>query len=58
MCEKLQGSLHDHESLVKAVKQVDIVISVVEPVWGSQLGDQIRIVAAIKEAGNVKVRLL
>lgn len=50
----LTGDLHDHESLVKAVKQVDVVISAVGPVWGSQVADQFRIIAAIKEAGNVK----
>jgi hypothetical protein len=44
--------LFDHESLVKAIKQVDVVISVV---GHSQLGNQDRIITAIKEAGNVKV---
>ncbi|KAK9270175.1 hypothetical protein L1049_025751 [Liquidambar formosana] len=47
----LYGDLHDHESLVKAIKQVDVVISTVGPM---QLADQVKIVAAIKEAGNVK----
>ncbi|KAK3026992.1 hypothetical protein RJ639_041753 [Escallonia herrerae] len=47
----LHGDLYDHESLVKAIKQVDVVISTV---GHAQLGDQGRIVAAIKEAGNVK----
>ncbi|KAK2991694.1 hypothetical protein RJ640_016400 [Escallonia rubra] len=47
----LQGDLYDHESLVKAIKQVDVVISTV---GSAQLGDQGRIIAAIKEAGNVK----
>ncbi|KAF5181958.1 Isoflavone reductase-like protein [Thalictrum thalictroides] len=46
-----QGDLYDHESLVKAIKQVDVVISTV---GHGQLGDQGKIVAAIKEAGNVK----
>ncbi|XP_076945996.1 eugenol synthase 1-like [Bidens hawaiensis] len=45
------GDLYDHESLVKAIKQVDVVISTVGHV---QLGDQGKIIAAIKEAGNVK----
>ncbi|KAK8624371.1 hypothetical protein V6N13_065717 [Hibiscus sabdariffa] len=45
------GDLYDHESLVKAMKQVDVVISTVGPM---QLKDQVRIIAAIKEAGNVK----
>ncbi|XVF36083.1 hypothetical protein REPUB_Repub19eG0027700 [Reevesia pubescens] len=47
----LYGDLHDHESLVKAIKQVDVVISTV---GGMQLADQVKIIAAIKEAGNVK----
>ncbi|KAK6136741.1 hypothetical protein DH2020_029569 [Rehmannia glutinosa] len=45
------GDLYDHESLVKAIKQVDVVISTV---GYAQLNDQDKIVAAIKEAGNVK----
>ncbi|XP_047325810.1 eugenol synthase 1-like [Impatiens glandulifera] len=45
------GDLYDHEGLVKAIKQVDVVISTV----GSfQLADQTRILDAIKEAGNIK----
>ena len=51
----LQGDLYDHESLVKAIKQVDVVIS---SVGHSLLRDQDRIIAAIKEAGNVKVKSL
>lgn len=45
--------MYDHESLVKAIKQVDVVIS---PVGYAQLNDQDRVLAAIKEAGNVKVK--
>lgn len=45
------GDLYDHESLVKAIKQVNVVISTV---GYAQLNDQDKIVAAIKEAGNVK----
>ncbi|KAM7475012.1 hypothetical protein LguiB_022255 [Lonicera macranthoides] len=45
------GDLYDHESLVKAIKQVDVVISTVGHL---QLGDQGKIIDAIKEAGNVK----
>ena len=48
-----QGDLYDHESLVKAIKQVDVVISTV---GRAQLSDQVKIIAAIKEAGNVKVK--
>ncbi|XVE69858.1 hypothetical protein DITRI_Ditri10aG0025300 [Diplodiscus trichospermus] len=47
----LYGDLYDHESLVKAIKQVDVVISTV---GNMQLADQVKIIAAIKEAGNVK----
>ncbi|KAL2458078.1 Isoflavone reductase-like protein P3 [Forsythia ovata] len=47
----LTGDLYDHESLVKAIKQVDVVISTVGQL---QLADQVKIIAAIKEAGNVK----
>ncbi|KAL6215870.1 hypothetical protein ACLB2K_015296 [Fragaria x ananassa] len=47
----LYGDLYDHESLVKAIKQVDVVISTV---GNFQLADQTKIIAAIKEAGNVE----
>ncbi|XP_042056385.1 eugenol synthase 2-like [Salvia splendens] len=47
----LTGDLKDHESLVKAIKQVDVVISTV---GFMQIGDQYKIIDAIKEAGNVK----
>ncbi|KAL8264552.1 hypothetical protein R6Q59_022682 [Mikania micrantha] len=47
----ITGDLYDHESLVKAIKQVDVVISTVGQ---AQLADQVKIVAAIKEAGNIK----
>ncbi|KAH0722702.1 hypothetical protein KY290_005354 [Solanum tuberosum] len=47
----LYGDLYDHVSLVKAIKQVDVVISTV---GHSLLADQLNIIAAIKEAGNVK----
>ena len=46
--------MYDHESLVKAIKQVDVVISTV---GHGQLVDQDKIIAAIKEAGNVKVKV-
>ncbi|KAI4327625.1 hypothetical protein L6164_020062 [Bauhinia variegata] len=46
----LYGDLYDHESLVKAIKQVDVVISAVS----QQVPDQVNILAAIKEAGNIK----
>ncbi|XLV01330.1 hypothetical protein S245_015667, partial [Arachis hypogaea] len=45
------GDLSDHASLVKAIKQVDVVICTVGP---SQVDDQLNIIKAIKEAGNIK----
>uniref|UniRef100_A0A5B7BBJ8 Putative isoflavone reductase-like protein n=1 Tax=Davidia involucrata TaxID=16924 RepID=A0A5B7BBJ8_DAVIN len=47
----LYGDLHDQESLLKAIKQVDVVISTV---GDAQKADQVNIIAAIKEAGNIK----
>ncbi|CAH1444859.1 unnamed protein product [Lactuca virosa] len=47
----ITGDLYDHASVVRAVKQVDVVISTVGP---AQFGDQVKIIAAIKAAGNVK----
>ncbi|XP_027148615.1 isoflavone reductase homolog TP7 [Coffea eugenioides] len=47
----VHGDLYDHESLVKAIKQVDVVISTV---GFGQVNDQGKIIDAIKEAGNVK----
>ncbi|KAF6137478.1 hypothetical protein GIB67_027865 [Kingdonia uniflora] len=47
----MTGDLYDYESLVKAIKQVDVVISAVR---SKQLADQVKIIAAIKEAGNIK----
>lgn len=47
----ISGDLYDHESLLKAIKQVDVVISTL---GSMQLADQVKIIAAIKEAGNIK----
>ncbi|MED6145914.1 Eugenol synthase 1 [Stylosanthes scabra] len=47
----LYGDVGDHSSLVKAVKQVDVVISAVS---GAQTEHQLNIISAIKEAGNIK----
>ncbi|MED6177317.1 Phenylcoumaran benzylic ether reductase Betv6 [Stylosanthes scabra] len=47
----VSGDLHDDEKLVKAIKEVDVVISTV---GNEQLADQVNIIAAIKEAGNIK----
>ncbi|KAH7848841.1 hypothetical protein Vadar_008904 [Vaccinium darrowii] len=47
----IHGDLNDQESLVEAIKQVDVVISTVGSL---QILDQTKIIAAIKEAGNIK----
>lgn len=46
-----QGELDEHEKLVCAVKEVDIVISALAV---PQHLDQMKIISAMKEAGNVK----
>ena len=51
----VQGDLNDHGSLVAALKQVDIVISVV---GGAVLLDgQLKLIEAIKEVGHIKVNI-
>lgn len=50
-----QGDVNDHVSLVKAIKQVDVVISAVGSL---QILDQTKIIAAIKEVGHIKVHHL
>ncbi|XP_020217674.1 isoflavone reductase homolog A622-like isoform X1 [Cajanus cajan] len=47
----LYGDLSDYDSLVRAIKQVDVVISTL---GGQQIDDQVKVIAAIKEAGNIK----
>ncbi|KAK3441733.1 phenylcoumaran benzylic ether reductase Pyrc5 isoform X1 [Eucalyptus grandis] len=47
----VHGDIYDQESLLTAIKQVDVVISAVGL---TQLEIQDRIVAAIKKAGNIK----
>ncbi|KAG7558948.1 NAD(P)-binding domain superfamily [Arabidopsis thaliana x Arabidopsis arenosa] len=47
----LYGSLTDKESLVNVIKQVEVVISAV---GRAQILDQVNIIDAIKESGNVK----
>ncbi|KAL3737886.1 hypothetical protein ACJRO7_019414 [Eucalyptus globulus] len=47
----VHGDLSNQESLLKAIKQVDVVISVVGT---ASIEAQTRIIAAIKEAGNIK----
>ncbi|KAH6827290.1 hypothetical protein C2S53_001869 [Perilla frutescens var. hirtella] len=46
-----QGELDEHEKLVSAVKEVDIVVSALAV---PQHLDQIKIIHAMKEAGNIK----
>ncbi|KAH1106634.1 hypothetical protein J1N35_010402 [Gossypium stocksii] len=50
------GSFNDHQSLVKVVKLVDVVICAISGVHirSHQILLQLRLVDAIKEAGNVK----
>ncbi|KAH7440065.1 hypothetical protein KP509_04G089500 [Ceratopteris richardii] len=47
----IEGSLDDHAGLVASIKEADIVISAV---GGPCVPEQEKIIAAIKEAGNVK----
>ena len=47
-----QGELDEHEKLVSVLKQVDIVISTLAV---PQHMDQLKIISAMKEAGNIKV---
>lgn len=53
--ELTQGDILDNESLVEAIKQVDVVISTV---GGHMIPYQHKILSAIKQAGNVKVTFL
>ncbi|PWA63113.1 NAD(P)-binding domain-containing protein [Artemisia annua] len=47
----ITGDLFDHKSLVNAIKHVDVVISAIGQ---ANHIDQVNIIAAINEAGNVK----
>jgi uncharacterized protein YbjT (DUF2867 family) len=49
----MQGDLDDHASLVAALKQVDVVISAVG--GNAVLDGQLKLIAAIKEVGHIKV---
>lgn len=53
------GSFNDYSSLVDAVKLVDVVICAVSGVHirSHSIMLQLKLVQAIKEAGNVKVRI-
>ncbi|CAK9858604.1 unnamed protein product [Sphagnum jensenii] len=46
----LEGDINDHESLVAALKQVDVVISTLGT---AQLPDQLNLITAIKEVGHI-----
>lgn len=47
--------MNDYESLVKAVKAVDVVISAVGV---TQIKEQTKLIAAIKEASTIKVGIM
>ena len=52
----MQGSFEDPQSLVAALKQVDVVISAVAGNhFTNQVLQQLKLVEAIKEVGNIKV---
>ena len=53
----VSGSFTDHQSLVKAIKLVDVVICAISGVHirSHQILLQLKLIDAIKEAGNVKV---
>lgn len=54
----IEASFSDHRSLVEAVKQVDVVICTMSGVHfrSHNILVQLKLVEAIKEAGNIKVR--
>nr|POE46493.1 bifunctional pinoresinol-lariciresinol reductase [Quercus suber] len=51
----IEASFSDHNSLVDAVKQVDVVICTMSGGHPGSLLLQLKLVEAIKEAGNIKV---
>ena len=55
MCTCLQGGINEHEGLVAAIKQADVVISAVGRSSPEEVESQLKIVAAIQEAGGVQV---
>lgn len=54
--ELVEGSFSDHRSLVEAVKRVDVVVSAMSGLHfrSHNLLQQLKLVDAIKEAGNIK----
>lgn len=55
----VHGSFNDYQSLVDAVKMVDVVICAISGVHirSHQILLQLKLVEAIKEAGNIKVHI-
>lgn len=55
----IEASFSDHRSLVEAVKRVDVVICTISGVHfrSHNISMQLKLVDAIREAGNVKVPL-
>lgn len=53
----VEGSFSDHQSIVEAVKQVDVVVCAMSGVHfrSHNILVQLMLVDAIKEAGNIKV---
>ena len=51
----LQGELDEQEKIVSVLRQVDVVISTLAY---PQVLDQLKIIEAIKVAGNIKVNIL
>lgn len=56
----VEGSFNDHQSLVDAVRLVDVVICAISGVHirSHQILLQLKLVNAIKEAGNIKVLII
>lgn len=54
----IEGSVSDHQSLVEAVRMVDVVVCTMSGVHfrSHNILLQLKLIEAIKEAGNVKVR--
>jgi hypothetical protein len=52
---RLQGEVEEHEKIVSALREVDVVISALAY---PQVLDQLKIIDAIKVAGNIQVTTL
>lgn len=53
----LQGDIDGHEGLVAAIRQADVVVSAVGHSSPEEVESQLKILAAIQEAGGVKVHI-